>query len=424
MSTFENEFDEFDDIHFIEDSILAVGRAIISDLVPVIERSRFKTKKKRKFHRETLRKTSKESFWQSFWGKLLSNNDINDSTSRSYKRFRLTYRLPPPLFFRLVDICKEKNVFESKRNGKIPLEFKLMICLRILARDNLLDDIGELFNVGKTTAHELFLTFIRNMSGKLLSEYVKVPVGEEFEKLKETYTKLGFPGCIGSIDCTHIAWDNCPVGYTNLNTGKEGYPTVSFEVVADHHRRILNCSNYFFGSASDKNIVRNDPFPVSVLDGTFAEQRNLSFELSMENGMKMKWDGCYFLSDQGYLRVFGFVDPISTPLSREESLFSEWIESVRKDVECTFGILKSRFRFLRNKVRSHTADILQQAFQTCCILHNMLLDFSQGEEINWEALDANVLEMVCFPMWRLRKLGIFSPSWAPMSNQSNYRLHP
>jgi hypothetical protein len=122
MTAFENDFE---DIHFIEDSVLAVSRAINSDLAGMVERIRLKTKLKRKFHRETLRKTSKESFWQGFWGLQLTRTDINDSTSRSYKRFRFTYRMPPPLFFRLVDICREKNVFESQRNGKILLNSNL-----------------------------------------------------------------------------------------------------------------------------------------------------------------------------------------------------------------------------------------------------------------------------------------------------------
>jgi hypothetical protein len=65
-----------------------------------------------------------------------------------------------------------------------------VICLRILARDNLLDDIGELFNVEKTTVHELFLTFIRNMPAMLLSEYVKVPVGIVLYQKKRLLTKL------------------------------------------------------------------------------------------------------------------------------------------------------------------------------------------------------------------------------------------
>lgn len=75
---------------------------------------------------------------------------------------------------------------------------------------------------------------------------------------------------------------------------------------------------------------------------------------------------------------------------REEMLFSEWIESVRKSVECFFGILKGRFRFLRNAIRCRTMKVISDAVRTCCVLHNMLLDFNkQGNraEEDWENLD-------------------------------------
>ena len=36
-----------------------------------------------------------------------------------------------------------------------------------------------------------------------------------------------------------------------------------------------------------------------------------------------------------------------------ELRWSKWIESMRKDVECVFGILKGRFRVLKTGIRLH-----------------------------------------------------------------------
>ena len=69
------------------------------------------------------------------------------------------------------------------------------------------------------------------------------------------------------------------------------------------------------------------------------------------------------------------MDPMYHRSSRDKFLFSEWLESVRKDVECTFGILKQRFRYLRNKIQHHSVFIIEAAMKTCCMLHNMLLHF-------------------------------------------------
>ena len=39
--------------------------------------------------------------------------------------------------------------------------------------------------------------------------------------------------------------------------------------------------------------------------------------------------------------------PTGFPTSDAECRFSMWVESLRKDVECSFGILKKRFRCVK-----------------------------------------------------------------------------
>jgi hypothetical protein len=70
-----------------------------------------------------------------------------------------------------------------------------------------------------------------------------------------------------------------------------------------------------------------------------------------------------------------------------EVVFSEWLESVRKDVECAFGILKIRFRFLRGFVVDHDAITIENAFKTAAMLHNMLLEWDQLDDFSWDNID-------------------------------------
>ena len=69
--------------------------------------------------------------------------------------------------------------------------------------------------------------------------------------------------------------------------------------------------------------------------------------------------------------------------SRAEIRFSQWLESLRKDVECTFGILKRRWRILKSGIRSHGLLNYDRTWQTCCALHNMLLDVD-GLDGEWD----------------------------------------
>ena len=65
---------------------------------------------------------------------------------------------------------------------------------------------------------------------------------------------------------------------------------------------------------------------------------------------------------------------------------------MRKDVECTFGILKGRFRLLKAGVRLDGINAVDNVWFTCCALHNWLLDidgltgeWKDGEPVSdWE----------------------------------------
>ena len=56
---------------------------------------------------------------------------------------------------------------------------------------------------------------------------------------------------------------------------------------------------------------------------------------------------------------------------------------MRKDVECTFGILKQRWRVLKSGIRLHSLESCDRIFETCCALHNFLLE-ADGMDIPWD----------------------------------------
>ncbi|CAN0429414.1 unnamed protein product, partial [Pylaiella littoralis] len=81
------------------------------------------------------------------------------------------------------------------------------------------------------------------------------------------------------------------------------------------------------------------------------------------------------------------IEPSKYPLSVGDLLFSKRLESVRKDVECFFGILKIRFRILKLAMTYQEQERIDYVFFTCCILHNMLHTFDGmddlEENVNW-----------------------------------------
>ena len=94
-------------------------------------------------------------------------------------------------------------------------------------------------------------------------------------------------------------------------------------------------------------------------------------------------EGLYFICDGGYYYWQELIAPYKHRMHGSKlASWSKNLESVRKDVECTFGILKKRFLFLKNPIELHVPEKIEGAFHTCAALHNWLLDYDGWDD--WE----------------------------------------
>lgn len=346
------------------------------------------SKRKRPGWQQTMEQRKKQgSVWHSSWGELLNSPSLRTPGSREYKRFRRRFRMPPDLFLdHLVPLSKKHNIFEQKHRSRNVIEMKLLVGLRMLGRDDCGDAIAELSGIGESSAFVIFHQFCRGITKYLYPLFVQIPEpgSDLYEEVTSAYTALGFPGCVGSLDCTHIKWSRCPSELRNLCKGKEGFPTLSFEVVCDHSRRIHHCTEGFYGTTNDQVVVVNDKYIRRAFAGKF---KDCEFKLRDKLGREHIWKGAYFLCDGGYPDITVFLHPGLITWTDGDVLWCEWIESVRKDVECTFGILKARFRFLRNGVEYWDDTLISNAMKTACVLHNMILEFDGLGDFNWEEVD-------------------------------------
>jgi hypothetical protein len=99
--------------------------------------------------------------------------------------------------------------------------------------------------------------------------------------------------------------------------------------------------------------------------------------------VKVQYKGAWVIVDNGYMNSPTCIPPMKAALTTEEERWSQWLESMRKDVECTFGILKKRWRILKSCVRIRGVENTDKIFRTCCALHNFLLK-SDGLDTEWE----------------------------------------
>ena len=91
----------------------------------------------------------------------------------------------------------------------------------------------------------------------------------------------------------------------------------------------------------------------------------------------------YVIVDNGYLTWPTTMPPMKDTCNRSELRFSQWLKALRKDVECTFGIFKGRWRILKTGIRVHNTEASDNIWMMCCALHNLLLDVD-GLSHKWE----------------------------------------
>ena len=117
------------------------------------------------------------------------------------------------------------------------------------------------------------------------------------------------------------------------------------------------------GRWNDKTLVRFDRFVSDLQRGSF--DNKITFQLSTNRGTPINVKGAYVIVDNGYLDWSSTVPPFKDSTNKSEVRFSQWLQSLRKDVECTFGILKSQWRILKTGIRLHSTKAADNVWLTC-----------------------------------------------------------
>jgi hypothetical protein len=201
------------------------------------------------------------------------------------KAFQQRFCLPYKQYLELLEQVQSKNLFERwcgyrNNNKKVsPVELLVLESLCYLGRGRTFVDCEESTAIDKDV-HGCFLNvFIRFGSTVPYQKWVLTPVNLPKAKLNmNEYTQAGFPGCIGSSNCTYIVTKHCQYNLKNNHIGaKSSQTTRTFNLTCNHQRRILHTTNGGPGQWNDQLMVRLDTFVSGICDGTVLDDVN--FEL-------------------------------------------------------------------------------------------------------------------------------------------------
>lgn len=294
--------------------------------------------------------------------------------------FRRRFRMRRDLFLRLVHAAELHDPFFQQRpdaTGRLGMSSlqKCTAAIRVLGYGEAHDRVDEYLRMGETTTRvtvEKFTDFVIAQFGQ---QYLRTPTREDLERLLHVGAQRGFPGMMGSIDCMHWEWKNCPGGFRGQYQGRSGKATIILEAVASHDLWIWHSFFGIPGSCNDLNVLYRSPIFDDMLNGR-APQVNYTV-----NGHEYNMG--YYLTDGIYPKWSTFIQTIPLPQTPKDKLFAERQEAVRKDVERAFGVLQARFAVIKRPALFWDKRVIKKVITTCIILHNMIVEDERDTYANY-----------------------------------------
>ncbi|XP_071676483.1 uncharacterized protein [Lolium perenne] len=321
-----------------------------------------------------------------FYNDRLISDYFSDNPAYPDYYFRRRFRMRRSLFRRIVDALGEWSPFFTQRTDALgrpslsPLQ-KCTAAIRMLAYGVPADGADEYVRIGASTTLKCLEGFVQGVIAKFGGQYLQRPTTEDVQRLLEEGEARGFPGMLGSIDCMHWEWKNCPVGWQGqFIRGDYGVPTVILEAVASHDLRIWHAFFGVPGSNNDINVLNQSPLFTEVLQGNAPQVEYYV------NGQQYKKG--YYLADGIYPEWAVFVKTVPLPQTDKDKLFAKKQEAARKDVERAFGVLQQRFKIVAEPSRLWDQTDMGNVMKACIIMHNMILEDEKGVVLPFDLNEA------------------------------------
>ena len=324
--------------------------------------------------------------------------------SKLFSKFRRRFRLPFDEFKRLLATVSEHDLFgrwtrnDAAGQKSSPLGLLLLGSLRCLGRGLTFDDLEEYTAIDEETHRQFFHQFTLCGERVMFPQCVRMPTtAAECSTHMSEFTTGGLWGAGFSADATNAIMWRCEHNLKQANTGwKSTHPARSHNVCVNHRRQILSSTRGHPSRWNDKTLAWADPLMKGIHTGRILQ--DVEFTLLEWKGdpgnsgiNKKKCRGAWGIVDNGYHRWSCTQAPAKVSCLLTEQRLSDWLESFRKDTECTFGILKGRWRILKTGIRLQGSIAADRIWLTCCALHNMLLEvdglhaqWKEGVPSDWE----------------------------------------
>jgi hypothetical protein len=232
------------------------------------------------------------------------------------------------------------------------------------------------------------------------STFNRIPTATDLAAVNELHKRVhGVKGMLGSLDCMHTYWKNCPVAWQQSFKGKQAGPTIVLEAAADYNLWFWHASYGYAGAMNDLNILNMSPLLERLTNGSFkaveAEAGVCPYHIGDSSSLTSSsppFDRMFLLVDGIYPKYSRFVRGFKAPVTDEEVRFTGWQESARKDIERAFGVIQSKWKVLSFPIQAMDRKSIASMVATCIILHNMCVSDRVMRSVEKEYLPSQVAE--------------------------------
>lgn len=270
------------------------------------------------------------------------------------REFKIRFRLSRQSVMYILHLIGDQLEPPTKRNKAICARDQLLITLRFYATASFQQLIGDTVNVNKSTICRIIRKVSRQLAS-LKNMYVKMPTTNE--EISETnlgfYQIRGFPGVVGTIDCTHVRIQSPGGHQAERFRNRKGYFSINVQAVCNPQLKIMNIVARWPGSVHDSTIFNDSLLKIQLENGAFGS--------------------AYMLGDSGYPCKAYLLTPFLHPRNDSEQAYNNAHIATRNTIERCFGVLKRRFPCLATGMRLTTPTVLS-VIVACAVLHNLLID--------------------------------------------------
>jgi hypothetical protein len=153
---------------------------------------------------------ARKDYTHSQYAQMLIHQTHLQPNTRDFRDFRLLFRVPPSFFEEHVAFftrLHDKQAHDCVGQPAVPLNLKVLSVFIILSSGLSFDQMGFAIGCDGETLRVFFHYFLDMIVEHKAPIWIKLPTTQaELQAAVQTYASENLPGCMGSIDCTHIGW--------------------------------------------------------------------------------------------------------------------------------------------------------------------------------------------------------------------------